>query len=331
VVVDHVVGKLELDQAVEAAHESERTLWRHREFVRTRMDVKYTPAKVRAMAEAAIRKAVRSKDNPADLINVALDELVRQSCELPGYTTLDAIAASIRTEVNDGMLTAVAARPDRMQRARLERLLWVDPATRRSEFDRMKDSAQAATLGKFKDRLAHLTGLDALGPTEEWLDGIPPGKIAHFDGEARVTDAADMRKVLNDDKRLTLLISLVHECRTSARDEVVTMFCKRMATLHKKGRERLAEIQAANRAETERLIGVLGEVLEDAGGIDELATAQEAVSAYHGNNYLPLLERFYRSHRPVLPGRRDRAGGDQLGLVGVGRGGVHPRQPGPAQ
>ncbi|MEU8310546.1 DUF4158 domain-containing protein [Actinomadura sp. NPDC048955] len=70
--------------AVEAAHESDRTLWRHRDFVRTRIGVKYTPAEVRAVAEAAIRTAVQSKDDPADLINVALDELVRQRCELPG-------------------------------------------------------------------------------------------------------------------------------------------------------------------------------------------------------------------------------------------------------
>jgi hypothetical protein len=41
---------------------------------------------VRAVAEAAIRAAVQTKDNPADLINVALEELVRASCELPGYT-----------------------------------------------------------------------------------------------------------------------------------------------------------------------------------------------------------------------------------------------------
>jgi len=34
-----------------------------------------------------------------------------------------------------------------------------------------EDSAQAATLGKFKDRLAYLAGLDALGPTEQWLEG----------------------------------------------------------------------------------------------------------------------------------------------------------------
>ena len=151
-----------------------------------------------------------------------------------------------------------------------------------------------------------------------------------------MTDAADMRKVLNEDKRLTLLISLVHECRTTARDEVVTMFCKRMAACTRRA-------GSGWRRPTARLIGVLGEVLaaareattpgdpaageapgaegqpgpdaggveeragrlvlkalEDAGGIDDLATAQEAVSTYHGNNYLPLLERFYRSHRPVL-------------------------------
>jgi hypothetical protein len=58
--------------------------------------------------------------------------------------------------------------------------------------------------------------------------------VGHFAGEARVTDAADMRKVLNTDKRLMLLISLVHERRTAAVDEVVTMFGKRMAALHGK-------------------------------------------------------------------------------------------------
>ena len=41
---------------------------------------------MRAVAEQAIRTAVRTKDNPADLINVALEELVRAWWELPGYT-----------------------------------------------------------------------------------------------------------------------------------------------------------------------------------------------------------------------------------------------------
>lgn len=330
-IVAHVRTVLGITDSVVAGHESDRTLWRHREFVRTRLGVVYEPVRVRTVAEAAIRTAAQTKDNPADLINVALEELVRSSCELPGYTTLDAMAASIRAEVNGRFYAMVAARIDPVDRARLRRLLLVDPVTRRSEFDRLKAPAKAATLNKFRARLDHLAVLDSLGATEGWLQGVPPGKMGHFAGEARVTDVADFRKY-GEDKRLTLLVSLVHVLRTAARDEVCDMFCKRISAIHKRGRERLEELREAHRAESERLLGVFGDVLaaareavdpdpdqptaqdesfaragqsmlkvlEAGGGVEQLAASHEAVAAHHGNNYLPLLERFYRSHRKAL-------------------------------
>ncbi|MFI7058753.1 hypothetical protein ACIBLB_42500 [Streptosporangium canum] len=49
-------------------------------------------------------------------------------------------------------------------------------------FDRMKTPAQSATLGKVKARLAHPQALDAIGPTEAWLAGVPPGKVVRFAG-----------------------------------------------------------------------------------------------------------------------------------------------------
>ena len=36
-----------------------------------------------------MRQALRSKDNPADVINVALEALSAQRCELPACLTLD--------------------------------------------------------------------------------------------------------------------------------------------------------------------------------------------------------------------------------------------------
>lgn len=318
---------------------------RHRALVRKRLGVAYEAARVRQVAEAAIRKAVQSKDNPADLINVALEELVRARCELPGYTTLDAMVASVRAEVNTGFFGLVAGRLDRAARARLARLLVVDPVSRRSEFDRLKDVAKAASLGKFRQRLALLADLDAIGPTGAWLQGVPAGKVGHLAGEARVTDAADMRKV-GTDKQLTLLASFVHTVATGVRDDVVTMFCKRVAAIHKRGRDHLEALREAHRVESERLLGVFGEVLaaareasadaalpgavvdgpdgagagtptderqaaehagrlvlkrlEQAGGVEALTASHEAVSAHHGNNYFPLLDQHYRSHRSAL-------------------------------
>jgi hypothetical protein len=335
VVVRHVRGCLGLGLEVEFGPAAERTGKRHREFVRARMKVTYDSARAREVAEQVIRKAAQAKDNPADLINVALEELVRARCELPGYTTLDAMAATIRTEVNSAFYQAVAERIGPVARLRLGQLNVVDPVTRRSGFDRLKDVAKSASLGKFRIRLDLLADIDALGPTGEWLDGVPPGKIAHFAGEARVTDVADLRKIHDEGKRLTLVASLVHVVRAGVRDDVVTMFCKRMAAIHKKGRDHLEALREAHRAESERLLGVLGDVLsavreataggidgqdpaageedaeeaagrlvlktlERAGGVEALSAAHEAVSAHHGNNYLPLLDRHYRSHRSAL-------------------------------
>jgi len=223
---------------------------------------------------------------------VAIEQLVRKRLELPGYTTLDRMVARIRAEVNKGVFGTVASRIPAGGRARLTRLLVTDPATRRSEFDRLKDPAKAPTIGKLKARLKHLSDLDAIGPAETWLAGVPMAKIGHFAGEARLTDAAGMKKP-GEARRLTLLAAMVHTLRVSARDEVTDMFCKRMAIIHRKGRERLEELREAHRAESERLLEVFGDVL---------AAAREATAADEDDEAGPAADPGRRT-MPAVIGR----------------------------
>lgn len=106
----------------------------------------------------------------------------------------------------------------------------------RSAYDRLKQPAKAATLTKFKQHLTHLAWLDGLGPARAWLAGIPPPKVAQFAGEAHVTDVANLRK-MGPARRLALVVCLLHQAQVRARDEVATMFCKRMAAITKKTKE----------------------------------------------------------------------------------------------
>ena len=53
-------------------------------LVRERLGVVHDPQRARAVAEEAIRSAAEVKNNPPDLINVALEMLVKASLELPG-------------------------------------------------------------------------------------------------------------------------------------------------------------------------------------------------------------------------------------------------------
>src|SRR3954453_6480911 len=109
-VVERVREGLELKPNGEAVHDSARTAERHRDWVRDRLGVTYDPPAARALAERVIRETVRAKDNPADLVTVALEELVRARLELPGYSTLDDMVARIREEVNTQIFAGIAAR-----------------------------------------------------------------------------------------------------------------------------------------------------------------------------------------------------------------------------
>jgi hypothetical protein len=66
VVVDQVRSVLGLPDEVAAETDADRTAKRHRQFVREHLGVKYEAAKVRVVAESAIRTAVQTKDNPAE-------------------------------------------------------------------------------------------------------------------------------------------------------------------------------------------------------------------------------------------------------------------------
>lgn len=335
-VVAHVARRLGLGDDVAASADSVRTLERYRGLVRDRVGVTYDAEAARKIAEEAIRTAAQTKDNPADLINVALEELVKARYELPGYTTLDEMAARLRAEVNHGFFVTIEDRVGPAGKALLLGMLHFEASTRRSRFDELKRPARRPSLSRLKEHIGHLKALDATGDTGTWLSGISPAKTAHFAAEARVLDASDLRKV-GESKRLALLACLMHQARVRARDELAEMFCRRLAVLHKRGREELEAIRERHRAETERLWGVFGQVLagareatgagldgEDdaegevtasvleragalmlgplaaAGGVAKVSAEHAEISAHHGNSYMPLLARHFRSHRSAL-------------------------------
>lgn len=61
---------------------------RHTKLIREFLGVNpYGPA-ARAIVEATCRRAARTRDDLPDIINMAIEELIRQRYELPAYSTL---------------------------------------------------------------------------------------------------------------------------------------------------------------------------------------------------------------------------------------------------
>ncbi len=63
------------------AYASGRTAERHRSWVREQCGTRYDGPAARALAEETMRIGAAAKNNPADLINIALEKLVEAALE----------------------------------------------------------------------------------------------------------------------------------------------------------------------------------------------------------------------------------------------------------
>ena len=220
-VVDFARRALNLPEGTRAAHASGRSAEQHRALVRQRVGVRYDAARARELARETIRAEAGSKNNPADLINVALEKLVEAGLELPAYSTLDHMASTVRAEVNTAICAGIWERTSEAERSGLLSLLDVEDLGPggKSLFNRLKQPAQRATWSHFRNQKNHLEWVDGLGDTGAWLAGVALGKVTDFAGEAAAADAGVLRDYALA-KRVALIACLAHKARMRARDDL---------------------------------------------------------------------------------------------------------------
>ncbi|MFK4149588.1 Tn3 family transposase [Streptomyces sp. NPDC004065] len=273
-VVDFVRRAVELPEGTLPLYQAVKTAKNHRGLVRQRVGVVYDQAEARRIAEASIRSEAAAKNRPADLINIALEKVVGAGLELPAFSTLDAMASTVRKEVNASICAGIHDRMSAVERAGLMRLLEERDADGTTQYNRLKKFAQSPTWSHFKRLIAQLEWLDALGDSWVWTDGVAPRKVTDFAGEADAADASEL-KAYTPVKRVALMACLVHKARMRVRDELALMFCKRVGSKTKRAKEELQALRLAEREMTETLIGNYRTVLKH---LDDGGPAQEALA-----------------------------------------------------
>jgi hypothetical protein len=82
----------------------------------------------RHVAISAVHAAAAVQDHPADLINVAIEELVRQRYELPAFSALDRLVQRVRTLVHARLFQLVLGRLSDDDQQLLDGLLHAGPS-----------------------------------------------------------------------------------------------------------------------------------------------------------------------------------------------------------
>ncbi len=318
-VVQHIRAYLGLRPDVSLTF-ARANLVRCRRIIRTYLDIRRYSQGGQEFIQTAVTEAAQTMSDPADLINLAIELLIQQRYQLPAFSALDRLVGHIREQVHQQLYQQINARLSDKQRKQLDELLGVPIGDHRTPFTQMKAFPKKATLTQVRKWAARLSWLEEIMDAPSLLDGIANSKIKQFAAHAHALEVGDMLDVKDEPKRYTLLLCLLYQMQIQTRDQLVTMFLKRIRHIHNAARDKLRALQDKHRSMTEHMVETLHaivdkaheleedaalgrhvrQVLVDNGGIETLAANYRLVSAYHDDNYLPLLWDSYQSHRPLL-------------------------------
>jgi len=252
-VIQHIQTASDLGAVTLPTYEESRTLYRHHQAIRERLGVSAWGDHGLRIAGEAMSTAAKVMDNPADLINVAIEELVRQRIELPAFSTLDRLSRRVRTLINGRFFADVMEKLSAVEREQLDALLEIGTSPqKKSLFFTLKQLPKRSSLEHLQDLLDHIVKLSDTVGADHHLTGIPYAKIKHFAAEAKALDAAELKKFAPP-KRYVLLLSLIHRARVQARDDLADMFIKRMSHIHRRGKDELERLRIKYRQKTEHL------------------------------------------------------------------------------
>ena len=282
-VIEHMARRMGMESGLELTF-PDRTLYRHRPAILKRLKVVSWGPEARALAKATMFKAARARTDPADIINSAIDALIRHGFELPALATLRRLAGTAHSNVNAAQWNEVCGCISSVQSAVLETLLVVDPKTQKSPFANL-----CAPPGR-----ASRKNLNSLVDRYQWLQGLPnpatalkliaDSKISQWANEARRLSAIELREYVAP-RRHTLLMTVIHDARSQVLDDLTQMLLRSSRKIEWKSEQRLADWYQKRHHKTDALIRAFRDslkLLETETGPVKMVANVEALLVTHG-------------------------------------------------
>ncbi|MEI8397184.1 MAG: Tn3 family transposase, partial [Rhodospirillaceae bacterium] len=318
-IVEHLAHNTGLAEALEKLSDYDGSTYRIRlmALVRAFLGITDDGHTVRRTAVRISIETARVRNEVADIINAAIEELVRQRLELPAFGTLVKIASTARAAVNRGYHRRVAGALAPGVRERLNDLLILPPGQMRTAWDRVKTEPKRPSPRHMQEFLRHLDWLREQGAGTAVFANIPAAKVCHFAAEARALTANVLSRMV-EPKRLALMAALFQSQIAHALDDLAEMFIRQLQGIHARAKESLTTHRLQQAEQTDALIALLGEtvlaccgkgsrevrlaaiealLLPDADTLLEQCAAHAALADH---NHLPFLVRFYRGRRRMF-------------------------------
>ncbi|HYL98003.1 MAG TPA: DUF4158 domain-containing protein, partial [Blastocatellia bacterium] len=243
------------------AYDASGSRYRHTARIREHLGVGSFDESARRILSEAVQKAARLREDIADIVNIAIEELVRQRYELPGFRTLRDEAQRARAAVNREYGDRVSHFLGKKRRDLIDQLLDIEPRSRKSLWHTLKLDPGASTLKQVRawnERLNWLRSLDLHTP--QFFFGIPVTRLQSFVREAQSLNAARMKEI-EPHKRYLLAAVLVRRQIAQCLDDIGEMLIKRIRRMHHHAHTEYQQALLRRQSQTDYLLTTFYQLL----------------------------------------------------------------------
>ena len=261
----------------------------------------------------------QTKESVIDIVNAMIELLLKESYELPAFSTLDRLGYEARSAANNLHISRIYEALSKASISVLESILTESDDSGITLWHKLKEEPKKPTITAFTRFYQHsqwVRGVaDTVGPPIE----LPEAKRNQLVMEAKAY-TRDRMSSMQRKKRFALVALLVNEQAYFCTDCLVDLFIREMRRLHNRAKSDLVKFQTASINESEQLISMLfkvaGVMSEDLSKDAQIQKIDQALDhdpqtvalrcdrlVHHGlTSHLPFLKSRYigRTRRTLL-------------------------------
>ena len=255
----------------------------------------------------------RSKHDLTDIINVGIEEMVRNRCELPVFETFHRLAKKARSVTNEQLYKGIYESADENARITVVDLFKTDPITKRAPWNRLRQEPGKPTLKEMRALIERLMWLREINQFNDPFHNIPYAKIRHLALEANTLDAGRI-KAISKPKRFALAAALIRFSLAGIVDDLCEILIRKVGGMHSRGKDKLEEYLEKHRDTADDIIINFKEIHDLVVSADppesqlkgikrifdsntELVEYSEQHSIFGSRNYTRFLLPMFKSYR----------------------------------